>query len=67
MIVYAGAIMVLFVFVVMMLNLGSVVVAQEKAWLTPKTWIGPTLLCLVLLVELCRSIGLETDHPSIPP
>ena len=38
-----------------------------KTWLTPKTWIGPTLLCLVLLVELCRSIGLETDHPSIPP
>ncbi len=63
MIVYAGAIMVLFVFVVMMLNLGSVVVQQEKAWLTPRTWIGPTLLSLVLLVELCRSIGLETEHP----
>lgn len=62
-IVYAGAIMVLFVFVVMMLNLGSVVVAQEKAWLTPKTWIGPSILCLLLLVELCRSIGMETDHP----
>ncbi len=62
-IVYAGAIMVLFVFVVMMLNLGSLVVAQEKAWLTPKTWIGPGILSLLLLIELCRSIGMETDHP----
>ena len=34
MIVYAGAIMVLFVFVVMMLNLGSAQ-DQEKKWLTP--------------------------------
>ncbi|HNC68856.1 MAG TPA: NADH-quinone oxidoreductase subunit J, partial [Pseudomonadales bacterium] len=32
-IVYAGAIMVLFVFVVMMLNLGSETIAQERAWL----------------------------------
>ena len=35
-IVYAGAIMVLFVFVVMMLNLGEAVVRQEKLWLTPR-------------------------------
>ncbi|WP_455565496.1 NADH-quinone oxidoreductase subunit J [Modicisalibacter luteus] len=34
-IVYAGAIMVLFVFVVMMLNLGEAAVEQEKAWLSP--------------------------------
>ena len=34
-IVYAGAIMVLFVFVVMMLNLGPAVVEQERKWLTP--------------------------------
>ncbi len=40
-IVYAGAIMVLFVFVVMMLNLGSAQ-AQEKKWLTPMTWGGPS-------------------------
>ena len=47
-IVYAGAIMVLFVFVVMMLNLGEVVIAQEKQWLTFKVWIGPTLLAVIL-------------------
>lgn len=48
-IVYAGAIMVLFVFVVMMLNLGEAVVRQEKLWLTPRAWIGPALLSSVLL------------------
>ena len=33
-IVYAGAIMVLFVFVVMMLNLGRAVVDRERKWLS---------------------------------
>ena len=51
-IVYAGAIMVLFVFVVMMLNLGDVVIAQEKQWLKFKVWIGPTLMALILLADL---------------
>ena len=51
-IVYAGAIMVLFVFVVMMLNLGSQVEQQERAWLQPRVWIGPALLAGALLVEL---------------
>ena len=51
-IVYAGAILVLFVFVVMMLNLGDSVVEQERQWLTPRLWLGPALLSLVLLVEL---------------
>ncbi|SQC85967.1 NADH-ubiquinone oxidoreductase subunit J [Klebsiella pneumoniae] len=32
-IVYAGAIMVLFVFVVMMLNLGGTEIEQERKWL----------------------------------
>ena len=34
-IIYAGAIMVLFVFVVMMLNLGEHGAEMEKQWLTP--------------------------------
>jgi NADH-quinone oxidoreductase subunit J len=51
-IIYAGAIMVLFVFVVMLLNLGKATVDQERRWLLPRTWIGPGLLCLALLVEL---------------
>ena len=51
-IVYAGAIIVLFIFVVMMLNLGRDTAIQERQWLQPKVWIGPSLLALVLLVEM---------------
>ena len=51
-IVYAGAIIVLFIFVVMMLNLGKYTATQEKVWLQPKVWIGPSLLALVLLAEM---------------
>ena len=51
-IVYAGAIIVLFIFVVMMLNLGKDTATQEKIWLQPKVWIGPSLLALVLLAEM---------------
>lgn len=55
-IVYAGAIMVLFVFVVMMLNLGRSVQEQEREWLAPKNWIGPAILSLVLLALLIYGI-----------
>ncbi|MDT3706514.1 MAG: NADH-quinone oxidoreductase subunit J [Thiobacillus sp.] len=51
-IIYAGAIMVLFVFVVMLLNLGQAAVAQERRWLGFGVWIGPTLLSALLLAEL---------------
>lgn len=51
-IVYAGAIIVLFIFVVMMLNLGKETAAQEKQWLQPKVWVGPSILVVVLLVEM---------------
>jgi NADH-quinone oxidoreductase subunit J len=51
-IIYAGAIMVLFVFVIMMLNLGPHTVAAERRWLDLRSWAGPTLLVLVLVGEL---------------
>lgn len=51
-IIYAGAIMVLFVFVVMMLNLGERGLAMERQWWTPGMWIGPASLSAVLLAEL---------------
>jgi len=51
-IIYAGAIMVLFVFVIMMLNQGQKTIEQERAWLQPGIWIGPSLLALILFVEL---------------
>jgi NADH-quinone oxidoreductase subunit J len=50
--IYAGAIMVLFIFVVMMLNLGEETARQESRWLTPGVWAGPSLLSVILLVEL---------------
>ncbi len=55
-IVYAGAIMVLFVFVVMMLNLGAADTRQERAWLTPSAWVGPALLSVLLLAVLVYAI-----------
>lgn len=51
-IIYAGAIMVLFVFVIMMLNLGDEATRQEARWLNPAAWVGPALLVAVLLGEL---------------
>ncbi len=51
-VIYAGAIMVLFLFVVMMLNLGSEGVERERAWLEPRMWIGPSILTAILLLEL---------------
>jgi NADH-quinone oxidoreductase subunit J len=51
-ILYAGAIIVLLIFVVMMLNLGTDVALQEKRWLQPKIWVGPSILALLLLIEM---------------
>lgn len=51
-IVYAGAIMVLFVFVVMMLNLGQAADEEERLLVTPGIWRGPSILAVVLLLEL---------------
>ncbi|HUR40788.1 MAG TPA: NADH-quinone oxidoreductase subunit J [Verrucomicrobiae bacterium] len=50
-IVYAGAILVLFVFVVMMLNLGDAA-QQERKLLTPRIWVGPGVLSAILLAEV---------------
>ncbi|MBI4964405.1 MAG: NADH-quinone oxidoreductase subunit J [Desulfomonile tiedjei] len=51
-IIYAGAIMVLFIFAIMILNLGPGALEQERVWLKPGTWRGPGLLAGVLLCEL---------------
>lgn len=51
-IIYAGAIMVLFLFVIMMLNLGPKSADQESQLFTPGIWIGPSVLAAVLLGEL---------------
>ena len=51
-IIYAGAILVLFVFVIMMLNLGSETTEQERQWLVPEIWAGPVFLTFILIIEL---------------
>jgi NADH-quinone oxidoreductase subunit J len=56
-IIYAGAIMVMFVFVIMMLNQGNKTVAQERIWLSPRQWLLPSLLALVLLAEMTVAVG----------
>lgn len=56
-IVYAGAIMVLFVFVVMMLNLGHRTMAQERQWLKPSMWLGPMALSAIILAALLMSLN----------
>lgn len=50
-IIYAGAIMVLFIFVIMMLNLGKDSENQEERWMRPGIWKGPSLLVAILFVE----------------
>jgi NADH-quinone oxidoreductase subunit J len=65
-IIYAGAIMVLFVFVIMMLNQGQKTMEQERVWLQTGIWLGPSLLALILFVEMLVVIVLggnaETGH-----
>jgi NADH-quinone oxidoreductase subunit J len=63
-IIYAGAIMVLFLFVVMMLNLGPAATAQERAWLTPRVWIGPAVLSLILLAMLVPMLLPDSTRAS---
>ncbi|MFK7864090.1 MAG: NADH-quinone oxidoreductase subunit J [Pseudohongiellaceae bacterium] len=56
-IVYAGAIMVLFLFVIMMLNMGQHTVDQEKRWMNPKKWLLPGFLAAVLLAQLLHVLS----------
>ena len=69
-IIYAGAIMVLFVFVVMMLNLGQHSVEIEKQWLTPGIWTRPVLLASLLLIEvtyLVRGVPVGLGAAAVEP
>lgn len=56
-IIYAGAIMVLFVFVVMLLNLGDEASRAERALLSPAMWTGPVVLAAILLAEFLYLLG----------
>jgi NADH-quinone oxidoreductase subunit J len=56
-IIYAGAIVVLVIFVIMMLNLRDETVVQERSWLTKKIFIFPAILSSILLAELIYIIA----------
>ncbi len=67
-IINAGAIMVLFLFVIMMLNLGPRSATGQADHLHPKTWAGPVALSAVLIAELLyclMSCGAGGSGPEI--
>jgi NADH-quinone oxidoreductase subunit J len=71
-IVYAGAIMVLFLFVVMLLNQGPETMSVSREWLNPAAWVGPAVLAVILLALLLyllaaggmATIGVQS---AVPP
>jgi NADH-quinone oxidoreductase subunit J len=56
-IIYAGSIIVLFVFVVMMLNLGKRATETERQWQRPRMWIAPAILAAALVAEVVVLLG----------
>ena len=54
-IIYAGAIMVLFIFVTMMLDIG-LEKKQEQGWLNPRMWIIPSILAAILFIDLVLAL-----------
>jgi NADH-quinone oxidoreductase subunit J len=70
-IIYAGAIMVLFVFVIMMLNLGREAVEHERNMMSLRVWLPPLFLVLILMGQfiyiLCVRYGAPITATEIPP
>jgi NADH-quinone oxidoreductase subunit J len=64
-IVYAGAIMVLFIFVVMMLNIG-IEEELENKWLRSSMWIIPGILASILLIIFIYALKTSHAGQSIP-
>lgn len=62
-VVYAGAIMVLFVFAVMVLNLGPRSEEIERGWLQGAIWAAPAILAAALLAAFAYTF---TGHASAP-
>jgi|WetSurMetagenome_2_1015567.scaffolds.fasta_scaffold624218_2 NADH-quinone oxidoreductase subunit J len=64
-VIYAGAIMILFVFVVMMLNVPTAV-RQEGLWQAGRAWLVPGVLALALLgLGLYALPGLRTEAAGV--
>jgi NADH-quinone oxidoreductase subunit J len=63
-IIYAGAVMVLFIFVIMMLNVGMER-EMESRWLKPKMWLVPSILALILMADFLFVVG-KMSHQDFP-
>jgi NADH-quinone oxidoreductase subunit J len=61
-IIYAGAIMVLFVFVILLINPGAEATDREKKWLPSGIGVGPSILATVLLAELIYAFAFGGDQ-----
>ncbi len=60
--IYAGAIMVLFLFVVMMLNSGSAL-PKSNVMVTAAVWFGPCVLAAILFAEIAYVVSVG-EHGS---
>src|SRR5512139_3038826 len=65
-VIYAGAIMVLFLFAIMILNLGPQAREQESQWLRASAWVGPAVLAIILLAELIYVLVRSGGPSSLP-
>jgi len=63
-IIYAGAIMVLFVFVVMLLNMGEEAARAERELLKPSMWTGPLILAAILMAEFAYLLAASSGRGS---
>jgi len=60
-IIYGGAIMVLFVFAIMILNVG-LEKEMENKWLRPRMWIIPSILACILLADFLYMLSALPPH-----
>jgi NADH-quinone oxidoreductase subunit J len=56
-IIYAGSIMVLFLFLVMLLPATDQTIREEKIWAAPKAWVVPGVIGTLMAVELIAAIA----------
>lgn len=63
-IIYAGAIMVLFVFAIMMLTFGPHASRRMDRWISRDVWLGPGLLSAILLGEVLFLLSRGGSVPS---
>lgn len=63
--IYAGAIAVLFVFAVMMLNLGEETIRREREWLSGSVWILPIAIAIVLAVQFVAAFAHQAGMANL--